>query len=146
MAYCKNHPQTGVFGRCVGCAEEFCRNCLVEMQGQQYCGSCKVMALNGKMPTAAIAAQESSNLPHPPAKEALILSIVGLVASVFCFVGVILGVVSVVRGTQAKRAIAADPRLGGGGMATAAIVLGIIATVLGALNVIATIVLKAARF
>ena len=42
---CKNHPEATAVDRCVGCAEPFCANCLVELHGQKYCGSCKVMAV-----------------------------------------------------------------------------------------------------
>ncbi len=42
---CKNHPGVQAVGRCAGCSEAFCSNCLVEIQGQKYCGSCKVMAV-----------------------------------------------------------------------------------------------------
>ena len=32
---CKNHPGVAAVQRCVGCAESFCSNCLVDVQGQQ---------------------------------------------------------------------------------------------------------------
>ena len=39
---CRNHPEE-VFGlvRCSRCGEEFCRDCVVEMGGDQYCAGCK---------------------------------------------------------------------------------------------------------
>ncbi|MEI8196915.1 MAG: hypothetical protein WCI73_13525, partial [Phycisphaerae bacterium] len=79
MAMCKNHPGALAVGRCAGCAEEFCHNCLVDIQGQKYCGACKVLTLQGKVPTAAAAVQEAGTIPCPLAQEALTYSLVGLV-------------------------------------------------------------------
>src|SRR3954466_1851785 len=124
MAFCKNHPQVPATGRCAGCAEEFCGNCLVDLQGQKYCGACKVMVLQGKTPTAVVNYQEAGQLPNKLAKEAMIYGIVSL----FCC-GVILGPIAIVKSNQAKKAMAQDPNLGGGGMATAGLVLGIIGTI-----------------
>ncbi len=44
---CRNHPGTMALERCTGCAEPFCQNCLVDVQGQRFCNSCKVMAVQG---------------------------------------------------------------------------------------------------
>jgi hypothetical protein len=118
-------------GRCAGCAEEFCGNCLVNIQGQQYCGACKVMALGGKMPVAAAAANEAASIPCPAAKEAVMLAIVGFL----CF-GFVLGPIAIVKALTAKKLIAADPRLQGAGMATAGLVLGIFSTFWGVINLL----------
>jgi len=134
MANCRNHPTVPATGRCAGCAEEFCGNCLVDVQGQQYCGSCKVMALQGKVPTAAMAAQERGQMPNQAAKESLMLAIVGL----FCL-GFILGPIAIYKSIQARSAMSRDPNLGGGGMATAGLVIGIIATVTSCLIVVGQI-------
>ena len=50
MAMCKNHPGVVATTRCAGCAEEFCSNCVVDVQGQNYCGACKVMGAAGQDP------------------------------------------------------------------------------------------------
>ncbi|MHC4547774.1 MAG: DUF4190 domain-containing protein [Planctomycetota bacterium] len=56
----------------------------------------------------------------------------GAVASLVCGIlgfficGLILGIVAITKAQEAKRAIAADPRYTGGGMATAGMVLGIV--------------------
>ena len=55
----------------------------------------------------------------PEAKEALKYAIIGI----FCF-GFILGPLAIVKGTNAKKAIAMDPRYEGEGMATAAQIIG----------------------
>ncbi len=134
MANCKNHPQMAATGRCAGCAEEFCGNCLVEIQGQQFCGSCKVMALQGRMPTAAEAVQEARTMPNKLAKDALIAAIVGI----FCF-GIILEPYAIYKAAQAKKAIAADPRLGGQGMSTAAMTIGVIGLILWFIGIVARV-------
>jgi hypothetical protein len=125
MGNCANHPKVPAAGRCFACAEEFCSNCLVNLQGQNYCGSCKTLALQGKIPTAAVAVQEAQGMPSPLAKEALTLAIVSL----FCF-GFILGPMAIYKGTQAKKEISANPGMTGDGKATAAIVIGVISLLL----------------
>ena len=121
---CKNHPGVNAVERCVGCAESFCSNCLVDVQGQRYCGSCKVMAMQG---SATVAATK-------PCKEALIMAIIGL----FCF-GIILEPVAIFKANKAKKMIAEDPTLTGGGMATAAMVIAIVGLCLWVLGMIARI-------
>lgn len=119
---CRNHPGVQAVDRCAGCAEAFCENCLVEIQGQKFCGSCKVMAIRGQPP-----------LPMPgagtrtckEAKEALAAAIIGL----FCC-GIILEPFALIKANSAKKMIEADPTLTGGGMATAAQVIAIIGLVL----------------
>lgn len=52
----------------------------------------------------------------------------GLVGVFFC--GIIFGILAIVKANDATRAMAADPRLGGRGMATAGRILGIVSLVL----------------
>jgi hypothetical protein len=119
---CKNHPEVSAVARCAGCADTFCPNCLVDIQGQQYCGSCKVLAIQGQgAPVMPGVVRETCK----EAKDALIMAILGL----FCF-GIILGPVAIVKASKAKKMIARDPALGGEGMATAAMVIGVIVLVL----------------
>ena len=68
----------------------------------------------------------------PGAKQALILGIL----SFFCC-GILLGPFAIVNANKAKQAIAMDPTLTGGGMATAGMVLGIIALILNVIGIIA---------
>ena len=64
----------------------------------------------------------------PEAKEALKYAIIGI----FCF-GFVLGPMAIVKGTNAKKAIAQDPRYEGEGMATAAQIIGGIVSLLSVL-------------
>ena len=98
MGTCPNHPGVAATGRCAGCAEEFCSNCLVDVQGQHYCAACKVMALQGRTPTAVVAAQERAQLPNPDAKTALTMAILGI----FCF-GIILEPWAIVKAVKSTR-------------------------------------------
>ncbi len=109
---CKNHPGTPAVARCAGCAETFCSNCLVPMGGQYYCGSCKVLAVQGQPMI------EEATIPCKEAKEALIYAIVGL----FCC-AIVLGPIAIYKALQAKKMMAADPRLTGSGKATAAMII-----------------------
>jgi hypothetical protein len=70
----------------------------------------------------------------PGAKQALILGILAF----FCC-GLVLGPMAIVNANKAKEAIAMDPSLQGGGMATAGMVLGIISLILNVIGVIARV-------
>jgi hypothetical protein len=124
---CKNHPGVAAVARCAGCAEAFCANCLVDIGGRQYCGSCKTMEAGaaGSMP-------EEATIPCKEASEALTYSIVGL----FCF-GFILEPIALVKAFKAKQMIAENPRLAGSGKVTAAIIIGIVGLVLWVVGLIA---------
>ncbi len=125
---CRNHPGVPAVDRCTGCAEGFCANCLVEVQGRRYCGACKVLAVQGQ-PVV-----EEATIPCKQAKEALTYGIIGL----FCF-GVILGPIAISKALKARKMMEANPRLSGGGMATAGLILGILALVFWVLGIIARI-------
>lgn len=124
---CKNHPGTGAIDRCTGCAESFCFNCLVDIHGQKYCGSCKVMAVKRK--TAPPMTGGRSRFCNE-AREALIWSIVALFCCAFLFF------VSLTKANEAKNHIRRNPDLDGMGVATAAQVIsiaGIVVWVIGLL-------------
>jgi hypothetical protein len=123
---CKNHPDVAAADRCSGCAEPFCSDCLVEIQGQKYCGSCKTMALRGAPPIA-----EEATIPCKEANEALTYSIVGI----FCC-GIILQPIAISKALKAKKMIAMNPRLTGSGKATAGLIIGIVGLVLWILGMI----------
>jgi hypothetical protein len=123
---CKNHLALQAVDRCTGCAEAFCPDCLVDMHGQKYCGSCKVMALKGP-PVLA----EEATIPCKEAGEALTYAIIGL----FCF-GIILGPVAISKASKAKKMIEMNPRLTGSGKATAATIIGVVALVFWLLGII----------
>lgn len=69
----------------------------------------------------------------PGAVAALVCGIIGIV--IYC-TGLILGIIAITQAKKARDHIAMNPQLyGGGGMATAGMVLGIIATIIGGLAV-----------
>src|SRR5438045_8568096 len=100
---CQTHPTVAAVDRCAGCAEPFCANCLVELYGAQYCGSCKVMALKGQpMP-------EIGNVPCKEATTALTMSIISLFL-LFCpIIGAILAGLSVAQAPKAAPLLNVDP-------------------------------------
>jgi hypothetical protein len=116
---CKNHPGVVAAGRCAGCAEAFCGNCLVEVLGQWYCGACKTMAV----PNATLN-YEAGTIPCKEADEALKYAII----AIFCF-GPILGPMAIVKASKAKKMIDLNPRLTGSGKVTAAYIVATIAIV-----------------
>ena len=126
---CKNHPEVLAVDRCAGCAESFCANCLVEIQGQKYCAACKTMALRGAPPVA-----EEATLPCKEAGEALTYAIVGL----FCF-GIILEPIAISKALKARKMMQMNPRLTGSGKATAALIIAIVGLVLWVLGIFARV-------
>lgn len=125
---CKNHPEIESIARCSGCQESFCSNCLVEIKGHHYCGSCKIMALDG-MESPVL--EKQGTVVCKEATEALKYAIIGI----FCF-GIILGPIAISRGNAAKKIIAADPTLTGTGKANAAIIIGSASLILWLLTII----------
>jgi len=125
---CKNHPGVTAINRCAGCAEPFCNNCLVDINGQFYCASCKTMTVAGAPMV------EAATLPCKEASEALTYAIVGL----FC-VGIILEPIALVKASKAKKMMALNPRLTGSGKVTAAYVIAIVGLVLWILGVVAQV-------
>ena len=75
------------------------------------------------------------------AREAMIYSIVGL----FCC-GIILGPVGLVKGLNAQKSMAATGNFEGKGMATAAVIIGIIATVIHVLGLIGNVAMRSGNF
>jgi hypothetical protein len=123
---CKNHPEIPALDRCAGCAEPFCKDCLVDIQGQKYCGSCKVMALRGQSPVV-----EEASIPCKEANEALTYAIIGI----FCF-GIILEPIALSKAAKAKKMIDMNPRLLGSGKVMAARIIACIALVLWVIGLI----------
>jgi len=89
--------------------ESFCATCGDIISG--YCFQCRNLYPQ-KTYTGA-------RMTLPEANEALRYAIIGL----FCF-GFVLGPIAIVKGTSAKKQIAADPRYEGEGAATAAQIIG----------------------
>lgn len=122
---CVAHPDITADARCTGCAESFCHACLVEVAGQRYCAKCKSMAVI-RRPVV-----ESEMSLCAEAKSALTMSILGIF--LFSF---ILGPMSVYKGVKARDIIHKDPRLTGSGLAAAAIVIGILVSLMGIINLV----------
>jgi hypothetical protein len=128
-AACHNHPGIEASGHCVGCAEPFCGNCLLELDGSLYCGSCKVLALRGRTPML-----ESGMSPSQAATQAMTIAMVGF----FCF-GIILGPVAIVKAIGARKEIRENVMLSGWGKANAALAIGIFVLIMSVLDVIARV-------
>lgn len=78
---------------------------------------------------------------HPKATTALVLGLIGLVGGFMCLLPVLVSPFAWFTGMKARREIrASNGQLGGDGMATAGMVLGIIGTVLLALILIGIVV------
>lgn len=123
---CKNHPTVPATVHCAGCAEPFCANCSLELNGKPYCGSCKVLALGNRQLVVPAAMHTA-----PAAQGLLVSALVGL----FCF-GFILGPRAILKAQEARRQINEDPTLLGWGRTTAALIIGTIVTVLSVWGII----------
>jgi hypothetical protein len=96
-----------------------CPNCRVAiMVGTQVCPSCRAI-------TTPDGLYHGPKVNAPGAVASLVCGLIGLV---FC--GIILGPIAISRANTAKQSIASDPTLGGEGLATAGMILGIIDLVL----------------
>ncbi len=126
---CRNHPGTQAVDRCAACAETFCPSCLVDIQGQKYCGSCKVVAMQQGGGVAAVAM-----VPCEEANSALKYAIIGI----FCF-GIILEPIAISKALKAKKMMEQNPQLAGSGKANAALIIAIIALGLWVLGMIARV-------
>ena len=140
---CQNHPEVNASDRCAGCAEAFCSNCIVEMQGQKYCGQCKVMGLKAQPQ------MERPSRPCLAANNAMTMALVGIIG-MFCLgilgslIGLGLEIGAIVKGAEAKRQIAADPQLKGTEKAGFGMSMGIIMTATYVVLLLA-MAMKAAR-
>ncbi|MBD5782381.1 DUF4190 domain-containing protein [Pelagicoccus sp. NFK12] len=128
---CVNHPETPSDARCTGCQEPFCQDCLVEINGEKYCGSCKVMAVDSQAP---VNLDQEETIPNKQAGEALIMAIIGI----FCF-GFILGPIAIYKASKAKKEMDEDPRQSGRGKATAAQVIGCIIILLNVISILSVV-------
>lgn len=120
---CRNHSGVPAAERCTGCAEGFCNECLVEVAGQKYCASCKVMAVKGPPPV------QEGDKPCETAGKALTYSILAF----FCF-GIIFGPIAVSKAVEAKKEIRQNPELAGLAKANVAMLLGIAAVFFWIIN------------
>jgi len=98
----------------------------VEVRGQKYCASCKVLAIQGQQIVV-----EEATIPCKEATEALKYAILSL----FCF-GFILGPIAISKAKKAKEMIELNPRLTGSGKANAAMVIGAVGLALWVLYII----------
>ena len=122
---CRNHEGVPAEDRCTGCAEPFCAHCLVTVAGIKYCSACKVMAVKGPPQVT------DGNMECEEAGKALLYASIGI----FCF-GIVLGPMAIAKAVEARKMIAADPRLSGLAKANVGFVLGIMAFFLWLLNII----------
>jgi len=102
-----------------------CPNCrLAIMLGTPICPACRAI-------TSPDGIYHGPKINAPGAVSSLVIGIIGLV---FC--QIILGPVAISKANAAKRAMASDPTLGGEGLATAGMVLGIVDLIVFALGLV----------
>jgi predicted amidophosphoribosyltransferase len=104
-------PSPSPFAICPGCKADILRDA-------EVCDSCHAVLTPDGLYRGPV-----TNAPG--AVAALVCALVGLAV-----LGPVLGLVAVVRAREARAAIAGDPRLGGLGLATAGLVLGIVDIIL----------------
>src|SRR5512140_3371363 len=100
-------------------AAGYCMSCGAEIPpGERYCGNCG-RAVDGPLQGSMGAVRSTAGDTSGKAIASLVLGLLGLFA-----IPVIGSVLAIVLGGQAKREIAAEPRLGGEGLASAGVILG----------------------
>lgn len=105
---------------------QFCRNCRLEIHvSDLICPHCGVV-------TSPDGIYHGPKTNAPGAVASLVYALIGLF---FC--GVIFGPVAIAKASSAKRAMASNPAYGGGGLATAGMVIGIIDVALFVLFIVA---------
>lgn len=152
---CEAAHHAACWDKAGGCATAGCVNApLAQMEapaagpalkkGQIACPHCGTAysAVRGLCPRCKRAPTESGVYEGPTrnAQGAVAALVCGILAFFIC--GPILGAVAISKSNEAHKAIASDPRLSGGGMATAGKVCGIIAIVLWVLIIIINVASK----
>jgi hypothetical protein len=100
-------------------------------EGYKFCATCKnPMLTDAQVCDLCGAINTPDGIYHGPKENAP-----GAVASLVCgiiglfFCGIVLGPLAIAQSNKAKATIRADPRYGGGGIATAGFVLGIVSLI-----------------
>jgi hypothetical protein len=136
--HCKHHAEVAAAGRCAGCAESFCGNCLVEIEGERYCADCKIMALKGR-PLIAPTGKTRCTEAHAALVMGMIAVLLPPVVALFIIGILILSVIALTKSAAARRMIKADPHLTGWGKAIAGTAFGILGLVFLALSILQVI-------
>jgi hypothetical protein len=125
---CLNHLEVDAIGACVRCGKGLCIDCKRELGGRIHCQSCAdAIFTQQTVPSVTVPRQEA-----PGALVSLILSIVGFF---FWPLGLLLGLIALYYANKAKDELRTHPELGGGSMATAGFIIGIIDVIIGMLFV-----------
>lgn len=118
---CANHPGVSADARCDACAEPCCPACIVEVQGQRLCGSCKVVVIKDRKRPPPLPVKQGQICAE--ARNALICSAIGLTC---CCVGLLMHPLALFLSYQAVERIKATPNLVGIEIARAAQVTSIV--------------------
>jgi len=115
--------------------------------GMMACPTCKrAISIGDPFCSACKSVNSPDGIYHGPrtsAPGAVAALVYGIIGLVIC--GVILGPLAISKGNGAKRAMAENPTLGGGGLATAGVVLGVIDLVMWALVLVAKLAAATGR-
>ena len=110
FVFFQNHQGIQAVDSCAECMGDFCADCLLEIQGEQYCHQCNAMLM-----------QEDVTIVCKEASSALKFAVVGVLV-----IGVILEPIAISKALKAKKMIKADQQLTGLGKANAALAIAII--------------------
>lgn len=131
---CVLHPEAASSGTCAGCAEPFCGRCLVTIQGANYCGGCKTLAV-GKDAIYKVGPTGTCEEASSALKIAL--------CSILC--GFILGPIAFVKAVNARKVLADNPGLEGSGKTTAALIISSFTTAMNVMGLISKFVAAGSR-
>lgn len=126
---CFNHHNIDAVGTCVSCGRGVCVECKTMLGGRIYCKPCADQAYAQRLATMSTISPATrvvvSGQRAKGAVASLICSIIGLF-----FFQMILGPVAISLASGARRRIQENPRLEGGGIAAAGLMIGIIDSVI----------------
>jgi hypothetical protein len=116
----------------------YCNSCGAElMPGRPFCANCG-RPVDGPVPGSFGSMRESATQTSSKAIASLALGVAG-----FILVPVVCSVLAIILGSQAKREIEADPRLGGEGLARAGVILGWVSLVFTVVALVLVITIAA---
>jgi hypothetical protein len=130
---CINHYDIDAVGVCVRCGKGLCIDCKRELGGKIHCQTCADEIFTQKTAPPVTS-------PRPEAPGALVSLILSIVGFFFWPLGIVLGPIALHYANKAKAELRKHPEMGGGSMATAGFIIGIIATILGVIFVLVIIV------
>jgi hypothetical protein len=136
--HCLNHPETPQTATCAGCGENYCGDCVLEMEGATLCGPCKNFRVRtGQRPPglslAALGAPLVSLVSSLPCMLVLLIG-GGFSTSAesflpWIFVALIPQVIALALGAWGLQIVETNPKFGGHSLAISGLVSAVVVSI-----------------